>query len=39
MDGLLSWRVIYGVAADDAHDFSPEAHQAGRAWIAVQSEI
>jgi len=33
MDGLVSaGRVIYGVAADDAHDFSPEAQPAGRAW-------
>ncbi len=37
-DAVLSTgRLLYGVAADDAHDFGPESRQPGSAWIMVRA--
>jgi hypothetical protein len=33
---LATGRILYGVAADDAHDFGPESRDPGSAWIMVR---
>ncbi len=35
---LTGGKRIYGVAADDAHDFSPGGKDPGKAWIMVKAE-
>jgi hypothetical protein len=34
---LTTGRILYGVAADDAHDFGRESHDPGSAWIMVRA--
>lgn len=34
---LGTGRVLYGIAADDAHDFGPESREPGTAWVMVRA--
>ena len=34
---LASGRMVYGVAADDAHDFGPDSPDPGSAWIMLRA--
>jgi hypothetical protein len=34
---LTEGQLLYGIAADDAHDFGPDSRDPGSAWIMVRS--